>query len=316
MSDAPASILPRKIENSGPARPKSGFTPDMLRTFCDMAGDALGDLLQARTKIDLDSVGLEPMEDVAPREGDVLCGAVIDLNGIPRAVTFTPDTDALFHIVDIMLGADASQGEPVIARAPSPLGDKFCKIATETIMRAFSDACDAGIGPGACILGGQIDVVHDPEMMVIAEPKADIMAITMTVAFGKADRKGRFTMHIPLQTVDAISSVSPGGTARPAYQSGPWFDHMKASVAIIELDTLALLKTEAMTLAGLSRLDIGDVIALDMDAVTSVTLALEDGGDVVATGELGTSSGKRVINLDGPPSKAFLDPIRDLLDES
>lgn len=315
MSDASASILPRKIENPGPNRAKSGFTPDMLRAFCDLAGESLGELLDARVKVVLDSFGLEPMGDVLSAEGEPVCGAVIDLNGIERAATFMPDVAAQFHLIDIMLGADASISEPVIEGPSSPLGDRFCRIATDAVMRALAAACDAGIGPGACVYAGQAEIVHDRELLAIAPPKADVLAIDMTVSFGKSDRKGRFSMHVPLRTVDAISSAAPGGSAQPAYESGPWFDHMKSSVAMMELDAVALLRTERMTLAALSRLDIGDVIALDRESVTAVTIVLEDGGDLIATGELGTSSGKRVVSLDSAPHEGFLEPVRKLLED-
>jgi len=314
MSDASASILPRKIGNPGPNRAKSGFTPDMLRAFCDLASDSLGELLDARVKVSLDSVGLEPMGDLMPGEGATICGAVVDLNGIERAATFMPDAAAQFHLIDIMLGADASTSEPVVDGPPSPLGDRFCRIATEAVMHALVAACDAGIGPGACVYAGRIDIVHDRELLTIAPPKADVLAIDLTVGFGKSDRAGRFSMHVPLKTVDTISGAAPGGSAQPAYESGPWFDHMKSSVAMMELDAVALLKTERMTLAALSRLDIGDVIALDRDSVTAVTIVLEDGGDLIATGELGTTSGKRVISLDSAPSEGFLEPVRKLLE--
>jgi len=314
MSDASASILPRKIGTKAPNRAKSAFSPDMLRAFCEAAGEALGTLLDARVRVGLESVGLEPYGDVAPAEDAVFCGAVVALNGNPRAATLLPDDEALFHLVDIMLGGDASHDEPVIVRPPSALNDRFCTTVARTMMHALVDACDAGIGPGACVFGGDIEIAHDREAFSIAAPGADVMAIEMKVAFGMNQRAGRFTMHVPLSTVDAISGAATGGDAQPAYEGGPWFDHMKASVSLMELETIALLHTEQMTLAALSRLDIGSVIPVDIDAISKVTIALEDGGDVIARGELGTSSGRRVVSLSGAPDATFLAPMRKLLE--
>ena len=313
MSDAQASILPRKIGNKAPNRAKSAFSPDMLRAFCEVAGEALGDLLDARVRVTLDSVGLEPYADVAPAEDAVFCGAVVSLNGNPRAATLMPDDAALFHLVDIMLGGDASQDESVVARAPSALNDRFCKTVIRTMIRALVEACDAGIGPGSCLFDGEVEIAHDREALTIAAPGADVMAIELKVSFGMAERAGRFTLHVPLATVDAISGAGGGNDAQPVYESGPWFDHMKTSVSLMELDTIALLHTEQMTLAALSRLDIGSVIPVDIDAISKVTITLEDGGDVIATGELGTSSGRRVVSLSGHPNAAFLAPMRKLL---
>lgn len=314
MSDAQASILPRKIGSKAPNRAKSAFSPDMLRAFCEVAGEALGDLLDARVKVALDSVGLEPYGDVAPARDALFCGAVVALNGNPRAATFVPDDAALFHLVDILLGADASRDETVVARPPSALNDRFCATVARTMMQALAQACDAGIGPGACVFGGDVEIVHDRDALAVAAPAADVMAIEMAVVFGMASRAGRFTMHVPLATVDAISGAGGGGDAQPVYETGPWFDHMKASVSLMELDTIALLHTERMTLAALSRLDVGSVIPVDADAIARVTIALEDGGDIIASGELGTSSGRRVVSLSDTPDTAFLAPVRKLLE--
>jgi len=288
----------------------------MLRVFCEMAGEGLGKALDARTRVTLESVGLEPLVDVVPEEGSPVCGVVVDLNGIRGAVALLPDGPALFHLVDIMLGADASAGEPVVERPSSPLGDKFCKTIADTLMQSLEDACGTAIGPGSCVYTGSLEVVHDGADLAIAPPKADVMAIELALSFGAGERRGIMTMLVPLTTIDAISAGagSVGGT-QPAYEGGPWFDHMKSSVSLMELDTVALLHTEQMSLAELSRLDIGSIIPLDRESVKSVRIALEDGGDTIASGELGVSSGKRVISLDDAPNEAFLAPVRKLIED-
>lgn len=314
MSDASASILPRKIGNRAPNRAKSGFSPDMLRVFCDRAGDALGVVLDTRTRITLESVGLEPLSDVLPEEGSEICGALADLNGIKGAVTVLPDKAALFHLVDIMLGGDALEDEPILERPPSSLNDRFFEIVVDALIKALASACETTIGPGSCLYDGRIKVVHDGAELITAPADSDLLAVELSMTFGVSERRGKFSMLVPLTTIDAISGAGPGGVAQPAFESGPWFDHMKTSVSLMELETLALLHSERMSLAALSRLDVGSVITLNREAVSTVQIALEDGGDIIASGELGVSSGRRVICLDDAPNESFLAPLRKLVE--
>jgi|GEM_PF-5630607 len=316
MSDAAASILPRKIGNKAPNRGKSGFSPDMLRVFCEQASEALGLLLDARVKVALDSVGLEPLTDVIPEEGTAVCAAVVDLNGITGAATVLPDGPALFHIVDIILGGDADSDEAVVDSAPSSLGARFCNKATDALMRALVTACDRTIAPDSCVYSGRVKIVQDGADMLIVPAKSDVMAISLTVSFGQGERKGKVSMVVPLTTIDAVSSAASGRAAtQPTYEKGPWFDHMKTSVSLMELETMAVLQKEPMSLAELSRLDIGSVIPVNVDAVGNVQITLADGGDVIATGELGMSSGKRVVSLGDKPNEAFLAPVRNVIEQ-
>ncbi len=313
MSDASASILPRKIATRAPSRAKSGFSPDMLRVFCEVAGESLGELMDTRVKVSLESVGLEPLKDVVPAEDSPVCAAVVGLNGIEGAASLLPDGNALFHLMDIMLGGDPAENEPVVECEPSSLVDQFCANVSDLLMRSLVQACDAVIGPGSCVFDGKVEIVHEGAGLLIAPLKSDVMTIEIAMLFGGGEREGKFSMLVPLTTVDAVSGAGSVDKKQPAYENGPWFDHMKSSVSLMELDTVALLHTEQMTLAALSRLDIGSVIPLNKEAVTSVKIALEDGGDIIASGELGVSSGRRVINLDDAPNHAFLAPIRKLI---
>ncbi len=314
MSDAPASILPRKISARGPNRARSGFTPDMLHVFCERAGARLGDVLDTRVKIVLDSVGVEPLADVVPEENATVCAALVDMNGLSPAASLLPDGDALFHLVDIMLGGDPEEEATVIERAPSSLTDRFCGTAADAVARALGDACDVAMGPGSYRYGGAPRVVREGAAMVIAPPAADVMAISLNMAFGPGARTGKLSLIVPLTTVDALSGGGGDGGTQPAYEDGPWFEHMKASVSMMELETMAVLHREQMSLAELSRLDIGSVLTLDREAVTGVAVVLTDGGDAIATGELGVASGRRVVSLADAPDAHFLAPMRKVIE--
>jgi len=83
----------------------------------------------------------------------------------------------------------------------------------------------------------------------------------------------------------------------------------------MELETIGILHSEKMSVADISRLDIGTVIAVPGTAIEDMPIVLEDGGDVISGGELGSSSGKRIVRLSGPPNAAFLEPLRQVMME-
>ena len=312
MSAEAAAVLPRKLSKPKGARSKSDFSPDMLRKFCDRAGAALSILLGERTIVTLDSIGVEPIGDVLPNPGEPVCAAVAGLNNIVRAAVVLPDNAMQFHIADLMLGGDVMIDEPIPTRAPSKLDQNFCKTLSDLLMTALADTCNAVIGPERCHYSGRIALVDDVEDLAIVPRTADIMVIKIEAAFGLAGRRGGVAIQVPLSTIDAISSTS-AGKGEMVIEEGPWFTHMKSTVAEIEMEALALLHTERMSLAALSRLDIGSILPLNDDAITSVAIMLEEGGDIIASGELGIHSGKRAISLDNPPDEGFFAPIRSLL---
>ena len=71
-----------------------------------------------------------------------------------------------------------------------------------------------------------------------------------------------------------------------------------------------------MSVAEISRLDIGTVLTLPRQSIENMPLLLEEGRDVIATGELGASSGRRILRLTNRPNDAFFAPAQMMQDIS
>lgn len=309
------SALSLKIGNRPSPRQRSAFSPDMLLSLCSAARETLGALLETKVTVTLDSVGLEALADALPDEGPSLCAAVMQVNGIVNAATVLPDDRTLFHVIDIMLGADPSTDEPVEAGMPSALYDRFCIAFADAVTGALKQVCHDSFGAGSFVQGLQTRLAHDREALFIVPATTDILTVRFTVEFGRGGRVGAFALHLPLHVIDSISGASDRKSA-PFVEDGPWPTHMCATVLGMELEVLARIHTESMTLAALSRLEIGQILPLSSNAVGSVSVFLEEGGDFLTSGELGIRSGKRAVSVDSPPDAAFLKPAMRLADTS
>ena len=284
----------------------------MLRSFCAAAGEALSELFASRMAVTLDTIGIESMADALPPEDVSVCAALYDLGGVGNALSILPDGDALFHVVDLLLGGDPEIDQPVPPRTASPLDGRFCTAFTDTVADTLCAVFAESLGV-AIARGHPAALVREREALIIVPMDTEVISVRMTVAFGKAGRAGGFVLHMPLAVLDMVSGRGAGKSAPPR---GPnaWSGPVKSAVARIELDLLARVQTSRMSLAELSRLSVGSVLPLDEDAIRSVALTIEDGGDVLATGELGTRSGKRAISISAPPDAALIAPVRDLVE--
>jgi len=296
MTDAMISALPKKIGKRPSGRSRSSLSPKILSDFCSELSGALTQLLDIKTAVSLESVGLEPFDEVTASLPDPMSVALVNLNGVSNASMICLDNSIVFHVVDLLLGGDANANELPAPRSPSALDDKFCRALADAAVLSFCKACDLMIGLGACVGRCSDDIEHNRANLDIAPMKSDVLAIRMAINIGQAGRTGAIEFHIPLTSVDLICG-GPGETTDLEMQ----------------LDMIGVLHTESMSVADLSRLDVGTIIQLPNNAIASVPLVLEDGGDFISEGELGASSEMRTIRLCKPPDEVFLAPLFSLL---
>lgn len=313
MTEAAASVLPMKVGKPTSGRSRSSFSPDMLGEFCAGIGEALTDLFAAKAIVSLESVGVERFGDLLEGLSNPVNAAVTELNGAQNAALICFDAGIVFHAVDILLGGNAETDIQPSERPASTLDDRFCKTLANAVIVAFGDACDQMIGPGAFTSGSVSMIQHQKQSLDIAPSKADALSVRMAVTIGQAGRAGSIDFHLPLRTVDMICGGGSAKTAQPFTESGPWFTHMQNSILEMELEMLGVLHTQPMSVAELSRLDVGKVIPLPKNVIAEVPLVLDD-GDLISKGELGASSGRRAVRLADVPNEEFFGPLRDLVE--
>lgn len=310
MSDASSLILEKKTSGRQAAKPRSLSSPAMLKEICDAIGAALTTAFAVKTVVDLDSVGVEPFGDLAEALGDPATAAIMELNGIRNAAMFCLDASFVYHAVDLMLGGMPDEDVAATPRTPTSMDDRLCGTLSGAIIKAFAGACNASMGSGTIAQCRLVAVAHEKEAMEITPAAADALCVKMDVTIGKGGRSGKVELHLPLTTIDLISSNSNAGGQPAAFGKGPWFEHMFESVMEMELGTVGVLHTEKMTVGEISRLDVGTILELPRTAINDMPLVLEDGGDLITVGELGSSNGKRIIRLSETPDNKFLEPLR------
>ncbi len=314
MTSASDTVLGKKAAKGQPARARSAFSPAMLDQICLDLGVSLAGLYKVKTAVTLESVGVEPYRDAVDALAEPATVGFIELNGTLNSAKVCFDPNLVFHTIDVMLG-----GEPEATAEPAPrpsteLDDRFCKRLAENVIGTFSATCNDVMGAGTVAAWRLSDIKHAKNTMELTVETAEVLCVRTRVQLGQGERSGLLELHVPLTTIDALSKANASGGQSISMPNGPWFEHMRDSVLEMELDAIGILHTEKMSVADISRLDIGSVITIPGKAIAGMPLVLEDGGDVISEGELGSASGKRIMRLSEPPNAKFLEPLRQVLD--
>lgn len=316
MSDNTKAILAKKLAEPPRKKSRSSFSPEMVETVCVRIGAALSLMFSAKTYVTQQSIGVEPLPDLLAALADPATGAILSLNDMTDAGLMCFDPALVFHAIDVMLGAKADQSAEPADREPSALDDRLTAKIAERLLDVFAATCNETIGDGA-VHGQSIKrLSHDRTTLEIARGKADFLCIRLKVVIGRGGRGGMLELHLPMTIVDLIGQEAGSGAASIPLGSGPWFDHMRDSVLDLELETVGILHTEQMSVAEISRLDIGTVLTLPRQSIENMPLLLEEGRDVIATGELGASSGRRILRLNKRPDDKFFAPAQMMQDIS
>jgi flagellar motor switch protein FliM len=316
MSEGTKAILSKKLAEPPRKKSRSSFSPEMVETLCTRIGAALTLMFSAKTYVTQQSIGVEPLPDLLEALADPATGAVLSLNDVSDAGLMCLDPSLVFHAIDVMLGAKADDSAEPADRLPSALDDRLTAKIAAHLLDVFAATCNETIGEGAVHDQAIKRLSHDRTALEIARGKADFLCIRLKVVIGRGGRGGMLELHLPMTTVDLIGQEAGSGASSIPLGSGPWFDHMRDSVLDLELETVGILHTEQMSVAEISRLDIGTVLTLPRVAVENMPLLLEDGRDVIASGELGVSAGRRIVRLNKKPDEKFFAPAHMMQDIS
>lgn len=290
---------------------KSNIPSGMMARFAEQFGAAIELLTGAPVKAEVSAVNEKPLHDCAGDPEASSLFAILDLFGAKKSAYLRPDSALLYHAVDIMFGADPESDDTPKPRPPSALDRKLGKSLGDAAAQLFAAVVADSVGPPPqpnCACSGMAD---DFRSAAIARETASVLLIEMTFSFGNSARKGMVEFCIPLATLDLIFGGASKGPVLRASKD-PWFQHMKTAVVDLELEMLAVVHTEQMNVAALSRLDVGDVLHLPKECIATTRLILGGDRETLSSGELGATAGRRAVRLSAPPCRTFFDPLIQL----
>ncbi len=122
-------------------------------------------------------------------------------------------------------------------------------------------------------------------------------------------------LYFELESVKAYAlAAQRKSAARAAVQEGPTRDNLRKSMRRSTIGLDAVLEKLPLTIAEISRLEVGQVLELPgvEPGVLSLCAETMHGSVVISQGELGTWKGKRALKLQAPLLESFVQEIAEI----
>lgn len=296
------NLLARKLRHDGVARSPLPDTDFVGETFARQAERAL----RALVKTGVSAIVLEcKVVKVAEAVRDIAVPTMLGLieieNGKVQGL-LNLDTDFAYHLIDLMLGGDASIAPVPITRTFTEIDMALCRLAHEGLLGAFTEALAACFGrpPARALqLAGQR---QDIAQLRFAPEHVDVLVYDIALDIGGAARAGNMRLVLPLAMLDVICAIlrDEGGVRREE-PSDLWGVTMRHAALGARVAIDAVAQRRRMAVSDVMRLGIGDLLELPPNALTDIQLMMAQPGGrraAVASGRLGTYQGEKVVKLD------------------
>jgi flagellar motor switch protein FliM len=184
----------------------------------------------------------------------------------------------------------------------------LCRLHLDAILDAFAHAIGANLGrpltKGLTIR----DLRQSLSQLRLAPDYIDVMVFGMEVALGEAGRRGRFTLVLPLSTLDVIRASIQARNAQAARDrpNDLWKTLMRRAAASAPVRVDAVLHRQSLSLAALQGLQVGQVLEIPRQAVEEIRLTIPQPAGrtaVLAVARLGAYQDNKVVKLLTSPDR-------------
>ena len=242
-------------------------------------------------------VALEPLRDViAAHPSDAVAG-LIECAEIGCKLLVTLNGRLVHSIVELLSGGNGVEPVPDGQRPATAIDQQFSQIlVTLTAAAVQSEWAEAGFGPTrAAKIEGSLAAD------LIGARIQEVAVVRMTIgAFGQ---HGTLRLVLPPAALDRFGrdkiAVAPAGDD-PA-----WRDLLRREIGRAAVTLDAYLDAKPVALSGLAALEVGQILALPVDARARVSLVCD--GRVFYRGEVGQDDGRyslRIEEIVGEPTSA------------
>lgn len=297
------NLLARKLRHDGVARSPLPDTDFVGETFARQAERAL----RALVKTGVSAIVLEcKVVKVAEAVRDIAVPTMLGLveieNGKVQGL-LNLDTDFAYHLIDLMLGGDASVAPVPITRTFTEIDMALCRLAHEGLLNAFTEALAACFGrpPAKALqIAGQR---QDIAQLRFAPEHVDVLVYDIALDIGGAARAGNMRMVLPLAMLDVICAMlrDEGAGTRREEPNDLWGVTMRHAALGARVTLDAVAQRRRMSVSDVMRLRPGDFLELPPNALEDVRLTMAQPGGrraPVASGRLGAYQGEKVVKLD------------------
>lgn len=300
---ASGGVLARKLRQQGIARSPLPDSEFVGQSFARHIEKGLRQLVKA-------PVGALVLEARTVKVGEALQGVpvpamlcLVGMEGTKNQGLLMIDGDLSYHLIDLMLGGDASAAPIPITRTFTAIDMALCQLAQTAILAAIGEALAASFGrplDAPFEIAGQM---QDISQVRFAAPHVDVLVYNVALDIGAAARSGILNLMLPLGMLDMVCAAMQASDERLPREEATdlWRVHMRraATVAPVALD--AVIHTQRMSVDAALALKVGDVIEMPQGAVGEIRLLIDQRGGKqtqLVTGRLGTYRGAKVVKLD------------------
>ncbi|MBB5222271.1 flagellar motor switch protein FliM [Amaricoccus macauensis] len=301
---ASGGVLAQKLKQRGIARSPLPDSEFVGQAFARQIERAFRPLLKA-------PVGAVLIDGRTVKVAEALQGVpvpamlcLVGMEGTKGQGLLMLDSDLAYHLVDLMLGGDASVAPMPLARTFTAIDMALCGLAQTAALAAIGDALAAAFGrplQAGFQIAGQM---QDVGQVRLAAPHVDLLVYSVALDIGSAARSGVLNLMLPLGMLDVVCAAmqTKADALPPDEATDLWRVQMGRAAILAPVVLDAVLHTQRMSVNAALALKVGDVIEVPPGAVSEVRLLLDQRGGKcaqLATGRLGAYRGAKVVKLDG-----------------
>ena len=311
------NVLARKLTTKGVGRSPISDIERLGDRFVRLVEQKIGEILRVPVSgmvLETEVTRLSSVSEGIPVPA--LLG-VLSFEGAEASTLINFSADAVFHIVDLMMG-----GDPETCPAPTTrsftaidygLMEDMLDVVAECFELALSELLDGSLKTSFV----RKDIQQNITNVSIAPDNADVLHINSALDMGEAARGGDLDLIVPLSVLDIVRS-SFTETARKDDLSikDIWRERMKQAASEADIPLDAVLHKGKYKAQYLQSLEVGQVIPIPSTSPQNVMIETRTKGPVettVATAKLGAFEGKKVVKLVCPPNTNLMSYLSEVL---
>ena len=302
---ASGGVLARKLKRQGIARSPLPDSEFVGQAFARQVEKALRPLVKA-------PVGAMVLDGRTVKVSEALQGVpvpamlcLVGLDGAKGQGLLMLDGDLAYHLVDLMLGGDATLAPAPIARTFTAIDMALCQLAQAAVLGAMAEALAASFGrplEAPFQIAGQM---QDASQVRFAAPHVDVLVYSVALDIGSAARSGILNLMLPLGMLDVVcAAMQARADELPREEATDlWRVQMRRAATLAPVVLDAVLHVQRMSVDAALALRVGDLIEVPPGAVGEIRLLLDQRSGrraQLATGRLGAYRGAKVVKLDAP----------------
>jgi flagellar motor switch protein FliM len=306
-----ANVISKKLRHGGVARSPLTDTDLLGETFARGAEDLLRHLVKTAIGSTVSAARVTKLADAT---ATIKAPAMLGLVTVEDADTpglIAIESDLAYHLIDLTLGGDPGQSPEPVARPFTAIDMALCRLHLDAMLQAFAHAIGANLGRPLTKSMSIKDQRQNLAQLRLPPDYIDVLVFGMSLILGEAGRRGGFSLVLPLSALDVIRASVQARNVQEARDrpNDLWKTLMRRAAAAAPVLVDAVLHRQALSLAALQSLQVGQVLELPRQAVDEIQLTIPQPGGrtaVLAEGRLGAYQDNKVVKLATPPDRRVI----------